>query len=188
MRDVYELCPILENERFLLRLLKEEDTDDLLKVYSDEKAVPYFNGDNCHGDNFYYSNYERMKEAMKFWLMSYDNHWFVRFTIVDKKSKEAIGTVEVCNRNSDDYYNECGIIRVDLRSDYENKESIKSVLEVIVPEAYKLFNCTRVVTKAWQYAEERIEALKSCGFVRSEEPLVGDDGTRYGDYWIASNK
>ena len=116
MRDVYELCPILENERFLLRLLKEEDTDDLLKVYSDEKAVPYFNGDNCHGDNFYYSNYERMKEAMKFWLMSYDNHWFVRFT------------------------------------------------------------------------EERIEALKSCGFVRSEETLVGDDGTRYGDYWIASNK
>lgn len=90
MRDVYELCPILENERFLLRLLKEEDTDDLLKVYSDEKAVPYFNGDNCHGDNFYYSNYERMKEAMKFWLMSYDNHWFVRFTIVDKKARKLL--------------------------------------------------------------------------------------------------
>lgn len=52
MRDVYEFCPEFENDKFLLRLISEEDTNDLLRVYSDVKAVPFFNGDNCNGDDF----------------------------------------------------------------------------------------------------------------------------------------
>ena len=71
--NVYEKCPVLESENFLLRKVCLEDSDDLLKVYSDEKAVPFFNGDNCHGDDFYYTTIERMQEAVKFWLWSYDN-------------------------------------------------------------------------------------------------------------------
>ena len=47
MRDVYEYCPEFENDKYLLRLISEEDTNDLLKVYSDASAVPFFNGDNC---------------------------------------------------------------------------------------------------------------------------------------------
>lgn len=55
--NVYEKCPVLESENFLLRKVCLEDSDDLLKVYSDEKAVPFFNGDNCHGDDFLLYNY-----------------------------------------------------------------------------------------------------------------------------------
>lgn len=54
MQDVYKECPIIQNDRFLLRLVSENDVNDLLKVYGDKKALPYFNSDNCHGDNFYY--------------------------------------------------------------------------------------------------------------------------------------
>lgn len=39
--NVYEKCPVLESENFLLRKVCLEDSDDLLKVYSDEKAVPF---------------------------------------------------------------------------------------------------------------------------------------------------
>lgn len=45
--SIYESCPVLENEKFMLRLFQEEDCDDLLKVYSDKNALPFFNSDNC---------------------------------------------------------------------------------------------------------------------------------------------
>ena len=43
--NIYKTCPDVHNERFRLRLVTQEDCEDLLKVYSDVKAVPLFNGD-----------------------------------------------------------------------------------------------------------------------------------------------
>lgn len=53
--NIYESFPVLESEAFLLRLAEPEDCDDLLRVYSDKNALPFFNSDNCDGDNFYYA-------------------------------------------------------------------------------------------------------------------------------------
>lgn len=61
--DVYKKCPIMENENFLLRLVKSEDVEDLWNVYSDKRAVPFFNSDNCDGDDFYYETLARMEKA-----------------------------------------------------------------------------------------------------------------------------
>ena len=66
MKDVYECCPVFETEKYILRFVKEEDADELLKVYSDKNALPFFNSDNCNGDNFYYATKERMSEAVAF--------------------------------------------------------------------------------------------------------------------------
>ena len=74
----YETCPVYENENYLLRLVEPSDAADLLMVYSDEKAVPCFNGDNCHGDNFHYTSMERMESAIRFWLLAYEQKAFVR--------------------------------------------------------------------------------------------------------------
>ena len=62
--NIYKTCPDVHNERFRLRLVTQEDCEDLLKVYSDVKAVPLFNGDNCNGDDFYYATLERMQQAI----------------------------------------------------------------------------------------------------------------------------
>ena len=67
--SIYEVCPTLENEKFIIRLFQNEDCEDLLKVYSDKNALPFFNSDNCDGDNFYYPTKERMDNAIVFWLM-----------------------------------------------------------------------------------------------------------------------
>ena len=40
--DVYENCPIYENEYYMLRMTNKEDKADLLKVYSDEKISTIF--------------------------------------------------------------------------------------------------------------------------------------------------
>ena len=69
--DIYEKCPILENERFKVRLIEEKDADDLLKVYSDINALPFFNSDNCHGSNFYCAVRKDMENTIKYWLLEY---------------------------------------------------------------------------------------------------------------------
>lgn len=184
MNEVYEKCPVFENEKYLLRLVEIEDAEGLLKVYSDEKSVPYFNSDNCNGDDFYYKTLKRMEEAIKYWIWEYERKGFVRWAIINKMSSEAIGTIELFNRVSEDYFNACGILRLDLRSDYEKQEDIFEIISLIACPAYKLFHCDKLATKAAAFAEERIKALKGAGFVQVENKLVGHDGTEYGDYWV----
>lgn len=184
MKEVYEECPILENDKYLLRLVQMGDAKALIKVYSDEKAVPYFNSDNCHGDNFFYKTIERMQQTIKCWLMEYGRKGYVRWSIIDKLSNEVVGTIELFNRKSKDYFNACGLLRLDLRSDYENEKCILKILSIIIKDAYELFNCNMIATKAIPLAEERIKALKHIGFRESEEKVVGHDGTEYGDYWV----
>ena len=97
MSNIFEQCPVLENERWLMRFVKEEDADDLLLVYGDKQALPFFNSDNCHEDNFYYDTKEKMDGAIRFWLDSYRDKWFVRLAIVDKKIFSKI-------KNNPDYH------------------------------------------------------------------------------------
>lgn len=184
MQDVYSMCPVIENERYRLRLVSQEDCSDLLRVYSDEKAVPLLNSDNCHGDDFYYTTMERMQRAIDFWLREYGKRYYVRWAIKDKRTDEAIGTVELFRREAKDFFTDCGLLRLDLRSDYEHTNEIREILSLIVPKAFVLFDCSMIATKAVPAAEERICALKLMGFTAREEKLVGHDGTQYGDYYV----
>ncbi|MBO5522518.1 MAG: GNAT family N-acetyltransferase [Roseburia sp.] len=182
-RNPYEACPVLENENFLLRLVTKEDAKDLLRVYSDEKAVPLFNSDNCNGDDFHYSTPERMEQAVDFWLYSYRERYFVRWAVVDKKSGEAVGTVELFHRISEDDFHDFAILRLDVRSDYEKKSRIVEILSLILPETAELFDCKMAATKAFPHGRERLAALSELGFLPTEKKLIGGhDGHAYGDY------
>lgn len=155
--NIYETCPVLENEKFIFRLFQNEDCDDLLKVYSDKNALPFFNSDNCDGDNFYYATKERMTEAIGFWNMSYENGWFARLSIVDKAVSDVIGTVEL--------------------------NELYSIFSLITPELEKMLGCKGVLTKAPIYAVERIKAIQKVGFTKSEHLLIGKTGYAYDGYW-----
>ena len=183
MMNIYESCPTLESNRFLLRLATEEDCEDLLKVYSDKHALPFFNSDNCNGDHFYYPTKERMAEALKFWIWSYENGWFVRLAIVDKAVSSVVGTVELCLRVSEDVFNNMGILRVDVRSDYETEAMLYEVIALTAPCMAELLGCRGVLTKAPVYAVERISALQKAGFVKSKHLLIGHNGYAYDGYW-----
>ena len=186
MSNVYEECPKLENDKFLLRFIEETDMEDLLKVYSDKNALPFFNSDNCDGDNFYYATLDRMKSAYDFWVYSYREKWFVRWSIVDKKTNEVIGTIELFKRIAKDETDGMGTLRLDVRSDYEKEESLKSILEIIKANAYDLFDTDTILTKIPNYAVERAAAAESLGFIKRDITLVGDDGTQYRGYWTVT--
>lgn len=185
MQDPYQNCPVYENETYLLRLVEAADAPDLLRVYSDEKAVPLFNGDNCHGDDFHYATLERMEQAVGFWLWSYQKGYFVRWAVVDKASGEAVGTIELFRRQAEDFFDQCALLRLDLRSDHEREASILSILSLIVPPSFQLFGCRMAATKIPPSASERKAAAERLGFTASDEKLVGgDDGNAYTDYYV----
>ena len=184
--NIYQTCPVLENEKFILRLFVDADCDDLLKVYSDKNALPFFNSDNCDGDNFYYSTKEKMADAIDFWRMSYKKGWFVRMSIIDKLAKSVIGTVELCVRVSEDAFNNMGILRVDVRSDYEKEEQLYDIFKLVTPKMEEMLGCKGVLTKAPIYAVERIEAIRKAGFIKSEDFLIGKEGHAYDGYWTVS--
>ena len=181
--DIYSSCPSIESERFFVRLCQAGDCDDLLKVYSDKNALPFFNSDNCDGDNFYYPTKERMRDAIRFWKTSYDNGWFARLSIVDKTAASVIGTVELCLRISEDAFHHMGILRVDVRSDYEREDVLYDIFSLITPKAKEMPGCKGVLTKAPNYAVDRINAIAKIGFTKSEHLLIGKNGYPYDGYW-----
>lgn len=182
MKDIYRHFENFENERYLLRAITEADAAELLEIYSDRHALPYFNSDNCHGDNFYYTTLERMQKAVEFWQYAYDNGWFVRWCIVDKAAGQVIGTVELFTRSSEDAYDGAAVLRLDLRSDCEEADRIEAVLSLLLPGIPALF-APRVITKAPCYAVERQAALEKLGFRPGSAFLIGADGYAYNGYW-----
>ncbi len=188
MKNPYETCPVFENESYLIRMIEAGDTSDLLLVYSDEKAVPFFNSDNCGGDDFYMARLEYVQGAIKAWQEAYERKEFVRWSIIDKNAKQAIGTIELFNRHADDYFNDCSILRLDLRSDYERREVISEILSLIVQPAFEMFDCRMAATKIPPFASLRKEAAEEAGFVSSPERLIGHDGTAYTDYFVLRKK
>ncbi|MBQ7355409.1 MAG: GNAT family N-acetyltransferase [Clostridia bacterium] len=187
MKDIYQNCPLFENEQYLLRLISYEDLADLLKVYSDPKSVPLFNSDNCNGDDFHYTTMERMRQAIDFWLWEYGNRMYVRMSIIDKGTRCAVGTTELFVRTATDYFTDCLLLRLDLRSDFERSMAIEEILGLIFEQALPYFPCKMIATKAIPVATQRIEALKRLGFVPTEEKVIGHGGIEYGDYFVKAN-
>ena len=184
MINVYKKCPVFEDLSYRLRMINPDDCLDLLKVYSDVKSVPLFNSDNCGGDNFYYTTENRMMEAIKYWLLEYSRQGFVRWSIVDNRKKEVIGTIELFHRDANDYFTNCGLLRLDLRSDYELSAEIIKILTLIIAPTFELFDCGKIATKANTEAVDRIRALNDLGFYLSDEKLIGHDGTEYINYFV----
>lgn len=181
--DVYEVCPQFFSDRFALRQVRMEDWEDLMKVYSDRKAVPIFNSDNCVGD-FYITRKADMRNMISFWLMEYGQRYYVRWSVVDRTSGCAVGTIELFRREASDCHTNTGLLRLDLRSDYETEDTITAVLSLLLPEACSLFSCGSITTKIPPCAEVRRKTLSGLGFRACPEPLYGHDGTAYGDYYV----
>jgi ribosomal-protein-alanine N-acetyltransferase len=178
MKDIYEECPIYIKKLITLRQTNIEDTKELLKCYSDEKAVQFFNFDNCHGDDFHYTTIERMEQAIDFWNFSYKNKYFVRWTVILNDTKVKVGTIEMFHRIADDEFNHYGILRIDLQSSYETQPVIDEILEIVNENFYEAFEVEAILTKAISGATERITSLIQKGYQSINRKL-----TIYDDYF-----
>lgn len=175
----YEECPIINGENLQLRLVTFDDVDDLLKCYSDPQAQPIFNSDNCTS-NFAYSTAEEMKNAIQFWLADYERKYYVRFSIVDRKSGHIIGTIEFFTKKATDEKTEIGLLRIDLQSRFETMEVLGELVQMAEAHFPSYFAYEAIVTKAISAAEKRIQALQNHGFERLPDHTL----VSYDDYYV----
>jgi ribosomal-protein-alanine N-acetyltransferase len=160
MQPVYVACPTYETDHFSLRLVKEEDAADLLACYSDRAAVAVMNSDNCTSD-FYYASLAEMQGCIRMWLGEYAHGAYVRFSIVEKASAKAVGTVEV-------FGGECGVLRIDIVPALERRAYLGEILALAVKHFYDNFDAQKIAVKALPAATERIAALAAWGFAPDE--------------------
>lgn len=167
----YEQCPLHETPSFVLRLVDEDDAADLLQCYSDPRAVALMNSDNCNSD-FHFTSLEEMQKYIRFWLAEYAAGGYVRFSIVARESGQAVGTIEIFGRKGAADLPRIGVLRIDLRADYEQRGYIRELLTLAATEYYGLFGVDAIVTKAVPAAVERVAALTECGFAPLADKTV----------------
>ena len=125
--DVFTVCPEYETEHFKIRKLEAGDVEGLFPCYSDPEAARYFNGDCC-GDDFYYTDKEKFRECVEYWLSRYEARDFVRWSIFDKGTGLLVGTIEVCPSLKYAVDGKMmGILRIDLRSKYEKQAVLEEI-------------------------------------------------------------
>lgn len=179
MLSVYQSCPIYFGNKISLKQTQKSDANDLLKCYSDERAVPFFNSDNCHGDDFFYTSIERMEQAIDFWNYSYKEKYFVRWSVVINSTQEVVGTIEMFHRIAEDEFNHYGVLRIDLQSFYEKYDIINDILIIANQHFYDDFEVKYILTKAIPSANERIKAL-----IKNEYSPINKKVNGYADYYF----
>ena len=158
-------CPTYETRNFLLRKLEKDDFEELFPCYSDPVAAKFFNGDNC-GISFFYDDKDKFKECVAYWLKAQEVHDFIRFTIINKANKKAVGTVEICPSSKYSYQErKVGILRLDIKSEFETKPVMDELFGILVSNLYKDFNVDYLITKAIPEALARLDVLKEENFM-----------------------
>lgn len=167
--DAFMVCPIYETEHFRIKQLEIDDVDDLFFCYSDPEAARYFNGDCC-GDDFYYTDKEKFRECVEYWLNRYELKDFVRWSIQDKERDQLVGTIEVCP--SLKYAvdgRRMGILRIDLKSEYERLDVLKELMDILLANIYEDFEVASVIMKIQKDAEERQKLIQEYQFVNAKD-------------------
>jgi RimJ/RimL family protein N-acetyltransferase len=176
-KNPYVECPVYDTEHFILRLVTEDDATDLLTCYADTNARPIFNSDTCTS-NFFYETFDEICDCVKIWLNSYARKEFVRFSIIDKYSNHAVGTIEMFGMVGK-YKTTRGILRLDIASEYEEDGYLNELFSLCLNEFFDLFVVDQIVTKAIPEAVNRVNTLKRLGFVAYDFP-------EREHYWMSS--
>ncbi len=162
----YIICPTYETGTLCLRLVTMEDAHDLLKCYSDSVAVAKMNADNCIND-FYYPTLSQMQDAIAMWLREYEKQMFIRFSIVPKEYKKAVGTVEMFGGNFPKI-GRAGVLRIDLATEHEVPEVISELTALAIGSFISDFNIDAILIKA-AHTTERAKVFKDYGFAPTDK-------------------
>ncbi len=181
MMNPFEKCSVYETGRFLMRKLEEKDIEELFACYSDPEAAKFFNGDCC-GDDFYYTDIGEFRNCVEYWLSRYEAEDFVRWSIQDKERQLLIGTMEVCPSLKYAVDGKTmGILRIDLKSEYERQDVLEELLDVLLKHIYEDFQVASVLMKIQRGADERQKLIRKYCFV----PAKDECNISFSDYYVS---
>ena len=181
--DIYTQCPRYENELLFLRQTRVEDALQLAKIYADKESRKLFNMDNFAQPCFFETE-EEMRREICFYNASYQARDFVRWSVFLKENKELIASVECFARESDGVFPRAGILRMDIKSEWEMESILVSIMELMILHAYEDFHVDLIATKVVPDAQLRQSVLQKMGFLFSEQQPMDHQGNRLKDYMI----
>lgn len=166
MVNPYDRCPVLESERFRLRLVKRKDAADLLECYKNPTLGVQGSAANCYvGPGGYSSQTKReMRAFIRSWLGAYRKRQFVRWAVLDQRHGRAIGTVEMFAHAGFLPGGTGGVLRIDLAAPYETEDCLSELLRLAAERFYDLFGADIIVTKGLPADTVRLRAIAAAGF------------------------
>lgn len=185
--DPYAKCPVFETEHFQIRQVREEDAEELLACYTDMSTWVFYSTDMFK--KIFASRYptlDEMKACIRFWLDEYKNKVYIRFSVVDKTTGKAIGTIELFDKVGGDKNQMLEVVRrgavlhIDLAPPYETQRYISELLTLADSQFFVLFGVKYLLTRVIPTAEERLTALRSARY----EPFAWKPGREH--YWAHS--
>lgn len=66
-----------------------------------------------------------------------------------RKNRRCSVNYDLFQRKSEDFYNDCGILRLDLARDYESSEWIGDILSLLTKPFYDWFGCSVITGKLY---------------------------------------
>jgi len=155
----YVNCPEFDTDNFHLRQVRMEDAEELLCFYGDLSEWMFFG--NAMSNGIFSSRHatvEEMKKCVAFWHDEYRNKYYIRFSVIDKATEKAIGTIEIFDNPGDSY------LHIDLSVQYETQPYISELLTFADQELFKIFSIKNLLIQAVPAAKERIAALQAYGY------------------------
>lgn len=129
LSDIFDKPVTFETDRLRLRLLTQQDTQDIYEIFSDRQVMKYY-------DLSPFESLERAKEQIDLFINGFEQRTMLRWGIEHKDDGKLIGTCGFFAFNEDALKAELGY---ELNSSYHGKglmsEAINAVLGFIFRES-----------------------------------------------------
>ena len=179
MKDIFSELPRIQNKGFSARKITKDDVNELYEIYSNSETL--INKDNYYRD-FNVHSLDEMKEFILYWSRAYKYKWFTRLTITDLSINKIIGSMELILRRSFDSFDEGIILRLEILPEYENKESIESIIGLAFKIIKRYFGKRKIITKNFSSESLRTHVLNQIGFTESKRKILGENNINYSNY------
>ena len=134
---IFSKMPTLETERFVLRQISIDDTDDMYE-YSKRADVTKFLTWSPHPDKAYTFDY------LSYLQTRYKSGDFFDWAIVDRESNKMIGT---CGFTRFDFHNNCGEVGYVINPDYHGKGIATEVSARVIRYGFENLDLNRIECK-----------------------------------------
>ncbi|WP_252176717.1 GNAT family N-acetyltransferase [Endozoicomonas sp. 4G] len=144
----------LKTRRLNIRPLQKKDCNALFKVYSDFKAMKYWN----------HSPYETINQAqlhIEKVLNSIENNTSLKLAMVQHSSDELIGTINLFNIHPESRRAEIGYI---LSSSFWGQGLMSEALSAFIDYCFETLRLNRLEAEINPENEASSRLLKKCGF------------------------
>ncbi len=144
----------LHTERLHLRKMTTDDVDSLFTIWSDPEVTKFMNISN-------FTTKDQAEEMITFLNRLAQDHKAIRFTIIEKKTYEIIGS---CGYNSLDFENEKAEIGYDIAKNHWGNGFAPESISSLIDYAFDTLHFHRIEAKVEPENVNSVRVLNKLGF------------------------